>query len=950
MTNDSDDLLARFRALPPEEQARLLAGMQGGPAMQDANAGRDVNVATNQTITNLAIAIYGPDPELPRRERLARYLDRLAARTAQLPLHGLDAALDKGDGITLDRIYVMLATESLVEVARGEPAQLRRYFAELPSDISELTNDYLKYLAADYHPEQALPDQAIVRIQGVFTERSNLVKPQKLLRNQLAAEAVATNQRLVLRGDPGSGKSTFVRHLAWELAERSLADTQPDLHGWEQQAPTLPVLLSLRALAGRLASEGAGDATVFTALRAGIEDHGIADGHELLSQALHSGAALLLFDGLDEVPLEAVPGTTVDRATVLQALHSFGRTHRRARMLLTTRTRAFEQPAQAQLGWPVETLAPFTPGQIRHFVPAWYHELAACGQLSAERAETMSGDLLAAIETSARLREMAETPLLLTLMALLLYNKGELPRDRPQLYERILELLLGQWDKRKQGQSLAEVLDLPDWDSRRLRPLLDRLSYQAHLRSSSSDGRGRLPRAELRNELISFFEQAGIAEGRAMALAGACLDYFNLRSGLLVPDDDSDSYVFAHLTLQEHCAGRHLAIPPQAVTLIMQHRDQDRWQVPIMLGLGVVQPTNPHLIEIVLRRLLDRHDHGKPKDDERWYRDLLLAADIGVDRDWNYLREQGLATDELRRTLAQGLATMLNDRRQLLPVAERVRAGFLLGDLGDPRFPVTLDDWRNELAKIAAGDESGYFCRVPAGSYLVGSSDDDPDARDEEKPQYQFQLQQDIWIARYPVTNAQWQAWVATGGNSSYAEDDSDLNRANQPVVSIQWHWCNSFCEWLSNAVANRLPAGYVLRLPAEAEREAAARGGDGRIYPWGDEWNPDYAATQEDQETRGWEWSTPVGCYPAGAAPCGAVDMAGNVWEWTADIWQSHPGAKEPFTDDGSRVIKGGYYSGGSTDVRCGARLRYHPDFFGIYYGDLGFRIVVAPLLAHLS
>jgi formylglycine-generating enzyme required for sulfatase activity len=351
----------------------------------------------------------------------------------------------------------------------------------------------------------------------------------------------------------------------------------------------------------------------------------------------------------------------------------------------------------------------------------------------------------------------------------------------------------------------------------------------------------------------------------------------------------------------------------------------------------------------VLRRLLDRHDHGKPKDDERWYRDLLLAADIGVDRDWNYLREQGLATDELRRTLAKRLATMLNDRRQLLPVAERVRAGFLLGDLGDPRFPLTFDDWRNELAKIAAGDESGYFCRIPAGRYLVGSSDDDPEAGDEEKPQYQFQLQQDIWIARYPVTNAQWQAWVAVGGEQSRFADATDVNGANQPVVGVTWHWCNSFCEWFSNAVASRLPDGYVLRLPMEAEWEAAARGGDGRIYPWGYGWAPDYAATQEDKATREWEWSTPVGCYPTGAAPCGAIDMAGNVDEWTADIWQSHLGAKEAFVDDELRIVKGGYYSGERVYVRCSARDRDYPVVFGLY-SAIGFRIVVAPPLAHVS
>jgi formylglycine-generating enzyme required for sulfatase activity len=613
-------------------------------------------------------------------------------------------------------------------------------------------------------------------------------------------------------------------------------------------------------------------------------------------------------------------------------------------MLVTCRVRAFADDLRDCLGWPVETLAPFTLGQVRAFVPAWYAELVAKDQLSADAAARLTPILVERVAAHRQLREMAQTPLLLTMMALVLYNKGELPRDRPQLYEAILELLLGRWDtvQDRGGQPLTVVIGKPDWTSKQILPLLDQLSYAAHQTGSSADGRGRLARRDVRDTLIAFFQQAGMPEAEAFAAAGRFLEYIDHRSGLLTPDTD-ETYVFAHLTLQEHCAGRHIVLGSEdPIALAMQHRADDRWREPLFLGMGLAPPAD---LNDLLAALLDRDEDDRPKPVTRWYRDLILAAELGADRDWAYLRTlPRIKVTKLQRDLRAGLVELLSDRDRPLPVAERVRAGFLLGDLGDPRVPVTVEEWRRELARARAGDTDGYFCRVPAGTYIIGSADDDRDAEDEEKPQHQVEIPQPFLVARYPITHAQWQEWVEVGGEPSYAANDANFNHPNQPVVAVTWDMCNDFCIWLSAQL------GITIRLPTEYEWEAAARGGDARRYPWGDGWRDDHAATEEDRETRGWRWSVPIGCYPAGAAPCGALDMAGNVWEWTADVWQSYPGAGKPFTEEDRRVLRGGYSGGSRTYVRRGARHRGPPAYVIHNINENGFRVVAAPLLAQMS
>ena len=903
-------------AVPPAESIPP-APATGSVTVNDAARVHGVIVGTN-----LGTVIYQRAPSDDERHRLVWYLEGLAEKMVDLPLRGLDERLSHGQCLALPHVYVTLATATRIEVACGTAHDLHTYFEDA---------DPQRPLKRDYDPDYALPDVALYRGEGRAGPEGRMGE----IVLQRACTAVAAVQRhtcLALLGDPGGGKSTFVRHLAWALAQRELNFHQaPALTGWDERRTLLPILVPLRTLAGRLARDGSSNATVYATLRDELHTYCTHQIDDALSAALSRGATILLFDGLDEVPLEGTPDVA-DRLTTVQAVRAIARRYDGCPTVLTCRTRAFSDELRAELGWPVETLAPFTLGQIRYFVPAWYRELVAKGQIDQAQADHLSTGLIAAIGTPARprLRAMAGTPLLLTLMALVLYNKGELPRDRPQLYERILELLLGQWDEVRAGQSLGQALGKPEWNSSYIRPLLDALSYQAHAGSTSADGRGRLERGVVYTALIDFFKQAKVNAPGDAALR--CLEYIEQRSGLLLPDG-ATSFVFAHLTLQEHCAGRQLALnTDDPVALVLEHRTDDRWREPIFLGVGLMPPL---VLDRLLHDLLEREAGNAPKSAVRWYRDLILAAEIGADRDWTYLRTRPqVRVERVQHALRAGLVTLLADSTQPLSATERVRAGFLLGDLGDPRCPVTVEEWRAEWAR--AGQPGSYFCRVEPGSYQIGSADDDPAANDSEKPQHTVTLEQPLYVARYPLTNAQWQAWVAqASGQSSYFADNANLNRPNQPVVGLSWQMSNAFCAWLSEQI------GVSIRLPTEQEWEAAARSSAAQCYPWGDDWRDDHAATEEDRETRGWEWSVPVGCYPAGASPCGALDMAGNVWEWTASVYQSYPGAAKVFTEAARRVLRGGGYADNRTNVRCGARGRYG---LGNVNNGLGFRVVLAP------
>jgi formylglycine-generating enzyme required for sulfatase activity len=272
-----------------------------------------------------------------------------------------------------------------------------------------------------------------------------------------------------------------------------------------------------------------------------------------------------------------------------------------------------------------------------------------------------------------------------------------------------------------------------------------------------------------------------------------------------------------------------------------------------------------------------------------------------------------------------------------VPLKVRIEAARVLARLGDPRLPVKPAEWSAAIGAAVAGVNSGYFVRVPAGTYWLGSAVDEPDVHENDQPCREYHLEYDLLIARYLLTNAQWNAWIAEGGSPSRYADDDHLNGANQPVLGVRWRMISDYCHWLSRKLAADLPDGLVLRPPIEEEWEIAARGVDGRRYPWGNEpAGPEHALFGHR-----FEHSLPVGLFPAGASPFGVLDMAGNVAECTSSDW-SAPQAKEPAIGNSTfKVLRGGDYCSEAPQLRCAHRKRIF-----IQAHSCGLRLVLAPAL----
>ena len=242
------------------------------------------------------------------------------------------------------------------------------------------------------------------------------------------------------------------------------------------------------------------------------------------------------------------------------------------------------------------------------------------------------------------------------------------------------------------------------------------------------------------------------------------------------------------------------------------------------------------------------------------------------------------------------------------------------------------------------------FALIPAGDFVMGSDDADAD----EKPAHRVHLD-DFLIAVHPVTNAEYERFVRETGHRAPAiyelplvvtaggpdrertfrasgqpyvwlDSEAPKDRLNHPVTLVRWEDSIAYCAWLSGAT------GRIVRLPSEAEWEKAARGADGREYPWGNDADcarGNWGSFEGEGPCAGKNPGrpVPVGQYPTGASPYGVLDLGGNVWEWVADKYDEDPKR---------RVVRGGSCCSYFVGPRAPNRNAWAPQHRD---ADLGFR-----------
>ena len=705
------------------------------------------------------------------------------------------------------------------------------------------------------------------------------------------------HRRLTVVGDPGAGKSTFARHVAYQLAESLL---RVNGHGACKQPSTdcrLPALIRVADLlrhreAFEQRREGPASPTaprwIPHYLGCVADDAALDLDEAFFRELIEAGNCLVILDGLDEA------ATDEQRISVARLAEQASVNFEKCPFVVTTRPAAYKHEV-VLAGFAQAQIAGLDKEAIDDFLQRWCDALFADSPSQAKR---HLEELQEALGSRLEIRRLARNPVMLTALAVVHWNEKRIPEQRTDLYESIISWL-----------SRARPRRSPRLPPERCVSLMQQLALA--MQDAPAGRRVQVPRRYAADVLAPQWRE--LAEDQRLDAADRFLADEEVDSGIIV--GRGDQLRFWHLTFQEYLAARGLAAIDDQRRRMTECKDKlysTQWREAILLLAGVLYRQGVERVDEFVSSVIDQlgrkpslvdqaqcvgllgaavHDLSpvdyRPSDPR--YASMLDAV-LGV-FDADYYRSSHSGN---WRSRILGVFSSQWSRAALVDIA--ISAANALGQAGDPRF--------------LSANLPNNWVTVPAGR-LRRKRDEHPIALEE----YQ--------VGRFPVTVGEFCKFVASG---CYKEDrfwgaggfglweepkdwDDQLVHPNWPVVGVSWYEASAYCVWAQ------------CRLLTDAEWEFAAAGAEGRKYPWGPE-NPDASRANCGGRVG---HPTPVGAYPLGATPEGVCDMGGNVLEWCSDASSS------------SRVIRGGSWDFIAEGCSSAYRFRFGPVYRCF---DLGFRL----------
>ncbi len=719
-------------------------------------------------------------------------------------------------------------------------------------------------------------------------QQQDIVLNPEILRDVSLLEVFPKNTKTVIFGRAGSGKTTYIHWLMQCFNNALLGKPEelkkyfPDLN----RLPPLPVRIKLRNLVFRVGKkEQYGKEDIWSLVKATVADtcETIPETECLEKLLLEEGA--FLFDGFDEV------GDRATQQAVLPALKDFAQHLQEGSwMLITSRPYAMsedDQKAFRGMGFQIQRIADLNGDQIRLFIDRWYPEIMKIGLLEkSDLGEKMNSLKEAVVLPSIEL--LARIPLYLSLMVMLHATRESLPENRVALYDEIIDLSVQYWNWGK-GGTLLKIIGAPGIQPEHIRYILEKIAFRTH-ESYHIVGAPTVIQMETIREAFRPILQnirikgiTSISGGRQTTpleeeekILDGVLDYIENRAGLLIAISSTDpgwndcfpgttnnasrksrNFIFPHRTFQEYLAACFLVRQENFISLATELACKDPLYWREVLIFAAKQADIDRGIRLIRSVVKSTKLHNRlpwPKPDSQDYQRTFIAAEQLLE-----IGEFILSPfhQQIKETVTRDLELCIDVPEEKMNSKDRIRAGRILGILGDKR------------KEILSADRM-QFCVVPAGYFamLVDemrniSPEISPDQHEIWRKPFETQYLPEFFIGRFPVTISQYnefrygpdfkkeEYWkeAAALGVLSHVRTELPAERPetpwkpiellawnapeiffleNHPVTDISWFEALAYTRWLTDRWRKQfhLPEGWEVRLPKESEWEKAARGG----------------------------------------------------------------------------------------------------------------------------